>query len=202
MTLYLETLDGFVVWTGQPIGEGEDAVCHPLHIEQLWSAGQLADWGLYVPVEADPVPEGKVVTETRVERIGEVVKFVHTLAELPDPTVDDVVAERERRLAAGFDYDFGDERGVHHIGTRPDDMRKWMDEVTPISQALINAGQTTAVIGISTDTGPVEVEAMEWQLILIAAGQWRQPIYQRSFVIQAMDPIPYDFAGDGYWSTT
>lgn len=45
------------------------------------------------------------------------------------PTVADVVAERERRLALGFDYDVGDGRGVHHIGTTPDDMRKWMDEV-------------------------------------------------------------------------
>ena len=83
MTLYLETSDGFVVWTGQPIGDGEDAVCHPLHIEQLWSAGALADWGLYVPAEADPVPEGKVITATTVERVGEVVQFVHTLEDAP-----------------------------------------------------------------------------------------------------------------------
>lgn len=83
MTLYLETPSGFVVWTGQPIGEGDDAVCHPLHIEQLWSAGALADWGLYVPAEADPVPEGKVITATTVERVGEVVQFVHVLADAP-----------------------------------------------------------------------------------------------------------------------
>lgn len=99
MTLYLETLDGFVVWTGQPIGDGEDAVCHPLHIEQLWSAGALADWGLYVPAEADPVPEGKVVTETHVERVGEVVQFVHTLEDAPPPTVPQSVSMRQARLA-------------------------------------------------------------------------------------------------------
>ncbi len=30
------------------------------------------------------------------------------------PTPADVIAERERRPALGFDYDFGDARGVHH----------------------------------------------------------------------------------------
>lgn len=99
MTLYLETLDGFVVWTGQPIGDGEDAVCHPLHIEQLWSAGALADWGLYVPVDADPVPEGKVITATTVERVGEVVQFVHALADAPPPAVPQSISMRQARLA-------------------------------------------------------------------------------------------------------
>lgn len=99
MTLYLETLDGFVVWTGQPIGDGDDAVCHPLHIEQLWSAGQLADRGLYIPAEADPVPEGKVVTATTVERVGEVVQFVHTLEDAPPPAVPQSISMRQARLA-------------------------------------------------------------------------------------------------------
>lgn len=99
MTLYLETPDGFVVWAGQPIGDGEDAVCHPLHIEQLWSAGQLADWGLYVPAEADPVPEGKIVAATIIQRVGEVVQFVHTLEDAPAPSVPQSITMRQARLA-------------------------------------------------------------------------------------------------------
>ena len=117
----------------------------------------------------------------------------------PSPTVTDVVAERERRLALGFDYDFGDGRGVHHIGTTPDDMRKWMDEVTPLAQAFINAGQPNGEITIVTETGPVVVTAMEWQQILVAAAAWRQPIYAASFVLQAMNPIPADFADEEWW---
>src|SRR5690606_41968408 len=42
-----------------------------------------------------------------------------------------VVAERDRRLAMGFDYDFQDERGVHRISTTPADMAGW-DEVTKL----------------------------------------------------------------------
>ncbi|WP_306869058.1 hypothetical protein [Neorhizobium galegae] len=118
----------------------------------------------------------------------------------PPRTIDDVAAERDRRLKSGFAYDFGDERGIHLIGTSDADMRRWMDEVCPIAQACINVGQPEAMIGISTETGRVDVSASEWQMILLAAGQYRQPLYQASFDLQAMDPIPADFATNpAYW---
>ncbi len=47
-------------------------------------------------------------------------------------------------------------------------------------------------IHITTETGRVTITAMEWQHILIAAGQFQQPIFQKSFELQAMDPIPQD----------
>lgn len=118
---------------------------------------------------------------------------------IPAPTADDVIAERERRLALGFDFDFGDARGIHHIGTTPDDMRKWMDEVTPFAQAYLNADQPAGEIEITTNTGKVVITAAEWQLILLAAGAYRQPIYSASFDLQAMDPIPADFADHSRW---
>ncbi|MBP2560862.1 hypothetical protein J2857_003631 [Neorhizobium galegae] len=115
-------------------------------------------------------------------------------------TVDHVAAERDRRLKSGFAYNFGDQRGIHYIGTSDADMRRWMDEVCPIAQACINVGQPEAMIGISTETGRVDVSASEWQMILLAAGQYRQPLYQASFDLQAMDPIPADFATNpAYW---
>ena len=128
-----------------------------------------------------------------------------TVEEIPDPepepqppTINDVLAERARRLALGFDYDFGDQRGVHRIGTTPEDMIGW-DEVTKFAQALINAGDTTTTIGIDTNTGPAEVTALEWNAILIAAGAFRQPIWHASFALQKMDPIPEDYTDDKYW---
>lgn len=99
MTLYLETPSGFVPWAGEAIGDGDDAVCHPRHIEQLWSAGALADWGLYVPVEADAVPEGKIVTGTTVQRVEGVVKFVYDLEDIPPPTAPQSITMRQARLA-------------------------------------------------------------------------------------------------------
>jgi hypothetical protein len=114
------------------------------------------------------------------------------------PTADAVVTERKRRLSLGFDYDFGDKRGVHRIGTTEADLVGW-DDVTKVAQAAINLDAPYAPIKIVTDTGPVEITAMEWQSILLAAGQARQPIWQKSFELQAMDPIPANHKDDKYW---
>lgn len=109
-----------------------------------------------------------------------------------------VIAERKRRLALGFDYDFGDDRGVHRIGTTEADLKGW-DEVTDIASADIALGNGSTAISIATDTGPCTVTALEWQSILVAAGAFRQPIWAASFALQAMDPIPADFTDDSYW---
>lgn len=109
-----------------------------------------------------------------------------------------IVEERTRRLALGFDYDFQDARGLHRIGTAAADQLGW-SEVTTLSNALIALGDIATAITAVTDTGPVEITALEWQSILVAAGQFRQPIWAASFVLQAIDPIPADFAADEYW---
>lgn len=106
--------------------------------------------------------------------------------------------ERERRLALGFDYDFGDARGLHHIATSPEDMKGW-DEVTMLANAAINAGVATTEILILTSTGPVTITAAEWQQVLLASANFRQPIWQASFALQAADPIPADITDDVHW---
>lgn len=92
-------------------------------------------------------------------------------------------AERDRRLALGFDYDFGDARGVHHVGTTDEDMKAWDREVTPYANALVQSGDSTTTIGIKTDTGPVTVTGPEWMAMLIAAAQVRQPIWAAYFAV-------------------
>lgn len=117
----------------------------------------------------------------------------------PPPTAADVIAERARRLAAGFDYDFGD-RGVHRIGTTPADMAGW-DEVTKLASALVALGDTVTTIPILTETGQAQVTSLEWQQILVASAAFRQPIWLASFALQALDPIPADYAtNEAYWS--
>jgi hypothetical protein len=109
-----------------------------------------------------------------------------------------VVEERDRRMALGFDHDFGDVRGVHRIGTTKLDMEGWA-EVTTVANAAINIGMPSAAISIATDTGPVVVTAAEWQVVLLAAARFRQPLWAKSFTLQAMDPIPVRFRDDEYW---
>jgi hypothetical protein len=118
----------------------------------------------------------------------------------PPIAPDDVQAERERRLQLGFDYDFGDGRGVHRIGTTAADMVGWND-VDKAANALSALGDNITTITIVTDTGPVDITSSEWMQITLAATAFRQPIWAGSFWLQAQNPIPSDYAAnDAYWS--
>lgn len=145
--LYLETSGGFTPWNGEPI----DGILHPRDIEQKWSAAELAAAGLYAPEPADPVPEGKIVTGTTVQRVGGVVKFVHTLEDAPAPTPDDVpLSMRQLRLGlllvGGFPATFIQDT----IASIPDPTERavaqiWYEETStvewshPMTQSLIAA---------------------------------------------------------------
>lgn len=166
----------------------------PTILADSWTAQDREAFGVY-QVDVTP-PEGYVWTGqiNNNDGIPEPV-----FEPVPPPSAQDVIEERRRRLAAGFDYDFGDERGVHRIGTSDDDMIGW-DEVTKGAYSAIALGQPNTPIMIVTDTGAAQITAMEWQSILAAAAQFRQPIWQASFALQAMTPIPHDYADDKYWT--
>lgn len=149
------------------------------------SLGPIAEWML-VPRYAD---RGSFPTSFDGQKI---IVYFQVLPQ-------DVVKERERRLALGFTYDFGGERGAHVIGTTEEDKKGW-GEVSELAQAAINTGQQNAQIAIVTNTGPVVITALEWQSVLIAAGNFRQPIWAKSFALQAMNPIPGDYTNDSYWA--
>lgn len=109
-----------------------------------------------------------------------------------------VIEERYRRLALGFEYDFGDVRGVHRIGTSEQDMRGW-SEVTDLADALTAKGDSITKIAIMTDTRTCEVTAQEWADIRIASGAFRQPIWAASFAIMSMAQIPANYADNSRW---
>lgn len=113
---------------------------------------------------------------------------------------EDVYIERDRRLASGFLYDFKDIRGVHLIGTTEEDMKGWINEVTPAANAMIASDMPNSFIVIDTNTGMVRVTAIEWQKVLLAAFSFRQPIYFKSFVLASMNPIPLDYKEDKWWN--
>jgi len=191
--LYLETFHGFVPWTGQPIND----VLHPREIEQRWTAAELAAIGLYSPAPGEEVPEGYRILNSTVARVEGEVRFVYDIEPVL-PTLDDLYGERDRRLAEGFDYDFGDARGVHRIRTSIADMIGW-DEVSKFASALLALGQTTQPITIATGTGVTQVTPVEWQMVMLAAAAFRQPIWGASFILENMNPIPADFRNDAYW---
>lgn len=116
-----------------------------------------------------------------------------------DITSKQVIVERTRRLTLGFDYDFRDERGVHHFDTTEEDMKGW-DTVDKSANAFVAVGIPDQPINLATGTGDVTITAIEWSSIMVAATLWQQPIWQSSFVLQSMDPIPQDYTDDGYWT--
>lgn len=115
-------------------------------------------------------------------------------------TPSEVAAERDRRLALGFDYNFGDARGTHRIGTTKADLDGWA-EVSTYAGALIDSGDLTTTISIATDTGVCAVTAPEWRAVEIASAAFRQPLWAKSFALMAQAPnIPADYTDDSHWS--
>lgn len=186
----------------------EYSLYHPVTREILWSGiavdesklpevpPEYSEYRFAIGVRGDPEKEGLDVT------IIDGVEHYSLFDQVP-PRSEEVLQqviedERAKRLAAGFDYNFKDERGVHRIGTTEADERGW-DKVTKLASAMILSGNPGGKIQVVTETGPVEVTAVEWQEILIAAGAFQQPIYALSFALQTMTPIPQDVENPSYW---
>lgn len=163
------------------------------------SAGDVSgDWKI-VERWADARPSPLcVATGEEITFDGQRINVVRTWSVDADLAEQAIVGERQKRLARGFDYDFGDARGVHRIGTSDTDMKGW-DEVSKASQAACLCGLPQTPLNIVTNSGPVTVTAIEWQQILLAAAQFRQPIWTASFALQGMSPIPANYADDTYW---
>lgn len=173
MALYARVIDDAIV-------EQREIDDLPAHKAQIWRP---------VVIEGEGPSIAYVIEADRVRRI-----YSH-----PPITAAHVVTERARRLALGFDYNFGDARGIHRIGTTEADLRGW-SEVSTYAGALIDSGDTTTTFAIVTDTGPCTITAPEWRAIEIAAAQFRQPLWAKSFVLMASNPIPADYANDQFWT--
>jgi hypothetical protein len=168
-------------------------------IEDFQNALEAHTLTVNVPAPICPSP----IVEEIVRHYGGLYQVINIPEPEPEPEPTPprqlILMERDRRLALGFDYDFGDERGVHRIATTPEDMVGWND-VTTLANALKGLEDTTTTIQILTETGLVEINCIEWFQICIAAAEFRQPIWKSSFILEATDPIPEDFTDDTYWS--
>lgn len=90
--LYRETPDGFVPWFGEPI----NGVFYSRNIGSIWSAQELAQIGLYLPLVPEP-PPGKVSIADKVERVNGVVQYVCTYVGIV-PEVPEFITRRQCAL--------------------------------------------------------------------------------------------------------
>lgn len=90
---------------------------------------------------------------------------------------------RDSKLGAGFDFDFGDARGVHRFGTTSRDRRGW-DQVKALADAAMQAGFASLEIAVRTDSGDVTIAASEWPQIMLAGAQAFQPTWAASWAIK------------------
>jgi hypothetical protein len=152
--LYKETNGVFEPWnSSEPIGNFR----YPSNIEQLWGAPALAAIGLYAPVGSDPVPDGKIVTGTTVQRVNNVVKFVNTLADAPVLTPSDTpLTMRQLRLGllliGGFSVSFIQDA----ITAIPDTTQRgiaqiWYDETSVVEWDHPMTQQLIAAAGLTTE---------------------------------------------------
>lgn len=162
------------------------SVSEPVFDQGRWTAGAAMD-----------IPQGRWV-DLRLHESPE--------AAVPPPVEDGqertltarhIYAERDRRLALGFDYDFGDDRGVHKIGTTEADLRGWNEVTTAFGAA--DKLSIALTLTIMTETGPAQVNSAEWAAILLQSATVRQAIWAASFALQESDPIPDDYTNDIHW---
>lgn len=134
-----------------------------------------------------PAPAAHPLVEAAVRAGGYEVLELPAPPPLPAPSVDDlkrmVEVERDRRLSVGFDFDFGDTRGVHRFGTTGSDRFGWA-EVEGLAAAALDIGQASLPIAVRTDTGDLTIAAHEWPAVRLAGALALQPVWQASWTIK------------------
>lgn len=201
MTVYLETVPGtFAPWAGEAL----NGIRYPRSISN-WSAEDLAAIGLYVPKPADPVPEGKVVTGQSIQRVDGVVKWVCELEDAPVPVVtsDQVDAERDRRIAAGFIF-----QGKLYQ-SRPEDRENMAGASIAALAAMGNGalpndfrwhGGDSDFVWIAEDNSLTPMDAQTMFALGQTAMAHKQALIFKARALKNMDPIPADYADDKWWT--
>lgn len=201
MTLYREAPGPFPVWAGEPI----DGVLYQREIEQLWSAADLEAVGLWhddMIAAADPVPDGKQITSTTVQRVEGVVRYVNALVDIPRPTEDQVDAERDRRIAAGFTF-----AGVIYQ-SRPEDRENIMGAGTAALGAMVQGalpgnyrwhGGDSDFAWIAADNSLNPMDAQTVYAFGLAAMAHKTAHIFAARAIKDADPIPTDFTDNVFW---
>lgn len=157
-------------------------------------------------IEADPDLElpGKTLVDAGDAGIGWVwdgEAWQPPAATAPSPT--EVDAERDRRIANGFTFN-----GVR-FQSRPEDRENIAGAALAALKAMVNGkgeGEldwfpgVPAFAWIAEDNSTVAMDAPTMFAFGDAAAAHKQALIFKARAIKDMDPIPVDYADDGYWT--
>lgn len=128
--------------------------------------------------------------------------FSQPEANAASPSSSDVDTERDRRVAAGFDFN-----GVR-FQTRPED-RENMAGASLVALAAMTAGAqpgdfrwhggSSDFVWIAEDNSLHPMDAQTMFTFGQAAMAHKQALIFKARAIKDMEPVPADFADDGYW---
>lgn len=201
MTLHREIEPGtFTAWDGEAL----NGIRYPHAIATNWSDEDLAAIGLYCPVDADPVPEGKIVIGQSVQRVNGVVKWVNELEDAPEPVIaaEMVDAERDRRITDGFNF------GGKIYQSRPEDRENISGAALAALAAQIGGaladdlrwhGGESDFVWIAADNSLTPMDAQTMFAFGQAAMAHKQAHIFAARALKDAALIPADFADDIHW---
>lgn len=163
---------------------------------------EFAEHGWFPVQDADPVPEGKIVTGRNVEIIDGLPKWVNTLEDAPPPSARDVDAERDRRIAGGFEF------AGKRYQSRFDDRENIAGASTAALAAMVNGAQKgdyrwhggdSDFVWIAEDNSLNPMDAQTVFAFGRAAMAHKQAHIFAARALKDADPIPGGYQDDSYW---
>jgi hypothetical protein len=185
MTLYFKINGEPVAWEGELIREYR----YPRSIEILWTDAELAAIGLYRPLPADPIPDGKRATGESVQIVDGDVKVVLDLEDIPTPPppstdpADYPLSMRQLRLGllqSGFPVTFIQD-AITAIVWAEDDPR-WQTIFPPdqpVTPEMIAAARAQQI----AQQGAAQIWYDETSVV-----EWGHPMTQNLIAATGIDP--------------
>lgn len=170
-------------------------------LDRNYSDEELAEYGLKRVVLAEiPADKEAIGDPTYDEDENGVVHQVYVLVDKPGPGSEQVNAERERRIVSGANFTVSGVAEPIHVTGRDEDKVNLQALAFAASLRLGQGDNATITVfrdGQNVDHSLIPAQVLElWQ----HAAAYVTLIYQRSWEIKALAPIPADYADDSYWS--
>lgn len=118
----------------------------------------------------------------------------------PDPTGEQVIEERERRILAGTDLAITGYAQTVAVQFRDaEDQVNLLGQVSKAMNLILANDTTTTLVWNDRDNVQHNLTASQMLEFGTKAGEWKEAIMSASWLIKADNPIPSDYLTDSRW---